>query len=143
MFEGGKNEIENLVRYQLAALCQDRILAGAGSGSMTEISSSISVITDQDVRNAMNLAILVEQMKVFRVYDEKFLEETLGQFPCPEEEKLIVDKILRSDVQFDIADIFLLLNDGGHYPLRQILAQSIFSFALARLLAYNRLGEIR
>jgi hypothetical protein len=136
MFEGGKNEIENLVRYQLAALSQDRILAGAGSGSLTDISGSISVITDQDVRNAMNLAILVEQMKVFRVYDEKFLEETLGQFPCPEEEKLIVDEILHSDVQIDIADIFLLLNDGGHYSLRQILAQSIFSSADAIVLRW-------
>jgi hypothetical protein len=136
MFEGGKNEIENLVRYQLAALCQDRILGGARSGSLTEIASSASVITDQDVRNALNLAILVEQMKVLRVHDEEFLEATLSQFPCPEEEKIIVDELMHSDVKLDIADLFLLLNNGGHYPLSQILAQSIYSSADAIVLRW-------
>ena len=112
-FEGGKNEIKNLVRYQLAALCQDRILKGAGSRSLTQVANSDSVIKDQDVRNALYLAILVEQMKVFRSYDEKFLEETLSQFPCPDEVRHEVEDLLRSGGQVDIADVFLLLNDGG------------------------------
>ena len=128
-FEGGKNEIENLVRYQLVALCQDRILKGAGSGSMIDFANSESVITDQDVRNAMNMAILVEQMKVFRTCDKGFIEETLGQFPCMDETKQNVEMLLRSGGQIDVADLFLLLNDGGQYPFRQMLAQSIYSIA--------------
>ncbi len=144
-FEGGKNEIENLVRYQLAALCQDRILKGAGSGSLTEVSSSESVIKDQDVRNAMNLAILVEQMKVFRACDERFLEETLSQFPCPDETRHEIEALLRSGGQIDIADMFLLLNEGGQYQLRQMLAQTIFSSAdviILRWLDYLHIIDI-
>ncbi len=129
MFEGGKNEMENLVRYQLAALCQDRILRGAGAGSFADDSSLTTVISNQDARNALNLAILVEQMNSFRTCDESYLEEILLQFPCSDETKLGVKEILHGGGQIDIADLFLLLNGGGHYPLGQILAQAIFSSA--------------
>jgi hypothetical protein len=128
-FEGGKNEIENLVRYQISALCQDRILKGAGSGSLADSSPPESLIADGDVRNALNMAILIEQMKVFRTCDGGFLTATLDQFPCQDETKHNVETLLRAGGQIDAADLFLLLNDGGHYPLQQILAQSIFSSA--------------
>jgi hypothetical protein len=128
-FDGGKNEIENLVRYQIAALCQDRMLRGSGSGSLDGSACPESLIVDRDVRNALNLAILIEQMKVFRTCDEGFLEGALAQFACSEEIKFDVETLLRSGGQIDVADLFLLLNEGGHYPLRQILAQSLFSTA--------------
>ncbi|MDD1744110.1 MAG: hypothetical protein LUO85_05740, partial [Methanomassiliicoccales archaeon] len=129
LFEGGKNEVENLVRYQLAALSQDRILRGAGSGSFDVGSASTAVMTSQDVQNALNLAILVEQLNVFRAYDEAYLEEILQQFPCSDETRLEAKGVLLGGGQIDIADLFLSLNGGGRYPLNQILAQSLYSSA--------------
>jgi hypothetical protein len=43
------------------------------------------VITEQDVRNALNLAV-IEQMKLFALTCE-FFEEAMEQFPCSAEMK--------------------------------------------------------
>ena len=53
-------------------------------------------------------------MKVFRTCDKGFIEETLGQFPCMDETKQNVEMLLRSGGQIDVADLFLLLNDGDN-----------------------------
>lgn len=107
--EGGvRGDIEALVRYELSALAQDRVLRGYGSSSRDGSLGTAAVITDEDVVRAINLALVLEGTRLFR---------------SPVGSIWPLEGYMGSEV--DPADIFLRSYDEGGYDLAPIAAQSI------------------
>lgn len=127
---GGKSEFENVVRYELSALAQDRALKGFGLGSMDGVQGTNDILTEQDVLNAINLALLLEQGTHIRSFDEECLRsfiDGLTNMGFSEEMEIVAD--LRKGGVLDPADLFLRLYDSGRYDLRTVLAEGLYAFA--------------
>jgi len=65
---GGRCEFENIVRYELSALAQDRVLRGYGIGSMSGFKGTTQILTEEDVLRAVNLALLLEIRPAPKLY---------------------------------------------------------------------------
>jgi len=127
---GGRSEFENIVRYELSALAQDGVLKGFGLGSRDEAQGTSDILTEQDVLNAINLALLFEQGSHVRSFDEDYTRsfiDGLSGMGFSQATKIVAD--LRKGGTLDPADLFLRLYDSGRYDLRTVLAESLYSFA--------------
>ena len=143
---GGRSEFENIVRYELSALAQDRVLRGFGLGSRDGEQGTDEILTEQDVVNAINLALLLEQGSHIRCFDEDFtrsLIERLSGMGFSHVTSVVAD--LRKGGALDPADLFLRLYGSGSYDLRTLLAESLYSFAdvlVLRWLDYLHVMEV-
>ncbi|MDD1767875.1 MAG: lamin tail domain-containing protein [Methanomassiliicoccales archaeon] len=127
---GGKSEFENIVRYELSALAQERVLRGFGSSSRDGGQGTDEILTKEDVVNAINLAVLLEQGSHLRSFDEDFIMtfvETMSRMGFSEVTTVIDD--LKRGGTLDPADLFLRLYGSGRYDLKALLAESLYAFA--------------
>lgn len=122
---GSRCEFENIIRYELSALAQDRVLRGYGLGSKHGSMGTSEVITEEDVLRALNLALLLEQRKYLRSLDHSLISWMEGQW---EGDSSILNKSLRGG-QVDPADLLLLSYGSLEYDTGLILAQSLFAIS--------------
>ncbi|NYT14676.1 MAG: lamin tail domain-containing protein [Methanomassiliicoccales archaeon] len=122
---GGRCEFENIVRYELSALAQDRVLRGYGLRSKQGAMGTSEVITEEDVLRAMNLALLLEQRKHLRSLDPSLTSWMEGQW---QGDSSILNKSLRGG-QVDPADLLLSSYGSLEYDMGLILAQSLFAIS--------------
>ena len=54
------------MRYSLSVLAQDRVLRGYGACERDGATGTAAIITEEDVIRAVNIALLLEEMKLFR-----------------------------------------------------------------------------
>jgi hypothetical protein len=128
-FQGGRCEFENVVRYEVSALAQSRVLQGYGMTSMYGVTGTEAVITEADVENAAGLAIVLEQLRSLRTVDQEMLGAILERFPGSGEAKADALALLSSGGSVDPADLFLRLSGSGGYDLRLLLAQTVYAAA--------------
>ncbi len=122
---GGRCEFENIVRYELSALAQDRVLRGYGIGSMSGLKGTTQILTEEDVLKAVNLALLLETKSRLRDADPaltSYLEESW--------EGGYMD-LLRTYTGGDVdpADLFLSSYGNPEYDTGLLLSQSLYAIA--------------
>ena len=125
---GGKNRLENMVRYELSSLAQWRALNGHGATSVTGGKGTSSLLTDEDVRLATALAIVVTEMECFGTVDPASTTQALARFPV----QIALDEFLgmfKGNRAFDPADLFLLLNGACDIDPRAVISQTLFAAA--------------
>lgn len=122
---GGRCEFENIVRYELSALAQDRVLRGYGLRSKQGAMGTSEVITEEDVLRALNLAFLLEQRKYLRSVDSSLVSWMEGQW---EGDSSMLNKSLRGG-QVNPADLLLSSYGSLEYDMGLILAQSLFAIS--------------
>ncbi len=125
-FRGESNssfgEVGKLIRYQLSTITQVRTLFGNASGGYGENEGDIeSLLSKEDVEVAVNLALLLEAVRLYGDYDEDFAAE-MG-----------VESELEDYAQngtIDAADIFLMHRDikDQDVDAGKVLAQAIYPF---------------
>ena len=71
----GLTEFEKMVRYELTALAQLRVINGYGLGSKEGAKGTASIITEKDVQNAVNIATILLERKYFRTVDPVLLAQ--------------------------------------------------------------------
>ncbi len=121
-----RGELESVVRYELAALAQDRVLRGYGMAVKTGVHSTEAIITNEDVVRAVNLALVLEELRYFQDGGE------LNGAQFGEVAPLLMDL----DGPADPADLFLRSYDEGGIDLAPIVAQTINSRADAIVLKW-------
>ena len=117
----GLTEFEQIVRYELTALAQLRVINGYGLGSRDGANGTSSIITEDDVENAVDMATMLLERKYFRSVDPMML--ALVNSSDPRVVSFLSD--LRNGGDLDAADLFLSLYGAGSYDLRMVLAQSL------------------
>jgi len=100
--------IEATVRYQLSALAQDRVLRGYGASELVGGKGTDAIITEEDVVRAVNIALLLEEMRLFRDPASVPGMEGIG--------------LMGQEV--DAAELLLRCEDG-EYDLRFIASQAV------------------
>jgi len=131
-YAGPKNDFENIVRYELSALLQSRVLNGNGLSDGVGSVGTRGALTSSDVRNAMNVASVLIQIKDLRTCDPStygLIKEWLrsvGQDP----------ELLEGRGDLDPADLFLALNRANTFDLNLVLAQSLYASVDALVLKW-------
>jgi hypothetical protein len=129
--EGSNSEISRLTQYILTTIAQIRVLEGYGGGGYdTNMPGVSSIITQTDVQNATNIAILLASMRYFRAYDPNAVDNFVSSISIPYLQQLISQYINNGTV--DPADIYLLIQNQQNSPtfdVGKVLGQSIYSFA--------------
>ncbi|MDW5562841.1 MAG: lamin tail domain-containing protein [Methanomassiliicoccus sp.] len=111
-------EIESVVQYELATLAQDRVLRGYGSEAKTGARSTEVIITHEDVARAVNLAVLLEELRYFQ--DMGAVDKDLA----------ILEPLLSSaEGAIDPADLFLRSYQEGGIDLAAIVGQALYARA--------------
>lgn len=123
---GGKSRLENLVRYELAALVQWRVLQGFGTSSMFGDQGTSSLLTEEDAARATNLALIMVELECFGTFDSSSASEVLSDFPAAIAPEELFDMVRGQD-RFDPADLFLRMNGAGLLDVREVLAQALYS----------------
>ena len=121
----GLTEFEKIVRYELTALAQLRVINGYGMGSRDGRNGTSSILTEADVENAVNMATMLLERKYFRTVDPMMMAMLNSSSDDPKVESFIADLAAGGDL--DPADLFLSLYGAGGYDLRLVLAQSLCS----------------
>lgn len=122
---GGRCEFENIVRYELSALVQDRVLRGYGLASIYGERGTSEILTTQDVLRAMNLALLLEQKRYLRSVDPELLLLIEGDWEG--KSKGLEDVVKGVDV--DPADLLLSSYGSKGYDMGLILSQSLYAIS--------------
>lgn len=114
---GSRSELARLTKYILTTTAQMRVLSGRG----LQEDSIPDIISEADVRKALNLAVILEHARIFRAYDKELarsagLDSTLNKY---------IDS-----GKLDGAELFSVLNgfENEHLDLGGILAESIITF---------------
>lgn len=111
-------DLQNMVGYMLSALAQERVLMGYGIGAQVGARSTEAVLSDEDVVRAVNLAIVIEELRIFRSADEA----ALAEFPELQE---ALDGDLKNGL--DPADLFLSTYGDGEIDLAPLVSQAILT----------------
>ena len=122
-FSGQKNDFENVVRYELSALIQSRVLNGYGVSEGNGPLGTAEILTTKDVADAMQVAFVLMQLKSLRTCDPvslKVMEEWLASSGLD-------PFLLERKGELDPADLFLALKGEGTFQLNMILAQGLFA----------------
>ncbi len=119
----GLTEFEKIVRYELTALAQLRVINGYGLGSRNGSEGTSSVLTETDVVNAANVATMLLERKYFRTVDPMMMTLLNSSNDDLKVGSFIADLAEGGDV--DPADLFLSLYGAGSFDLRLVLAQSL------------------
>lgn len=141
---GGKNSLENMVRYELASLAQWRALQGYGSSAGAGQFGTSSLLTEEDSRRAFGLALVLEEIECFGRADPVSLSQVLAQFPTPmTSDELML--MLEEGAMVDPADIFLSLYGIGELDTRSLVAQTLYAsadFLVLRWLDYLQVIDL-
>jgi hypothetical protein len=136
------------VKYILTTLAQFRVLEGYGSGITDARGSTSDILTTEDVQLAVNLAVLLETVRLFRSYDEAVLLEldNLGIMNGGQSLKSLFGSYLNTGT-LDPADIVALYTGLGarEIPADIILAQAfnaIIDQFILKYLDYFGITEI-
>lgn len=121
---GGRCEFENIVRYELSALAQDRVLRGYGLASIHGERGTSEILTTPDVLRAMNLAWLLEQKRYLRSVDPELLSLIEGY---TEGDSKGLEDIMKGDL--DPADLLLSSYGSIGYDMGLILSQSLYAIS--------------
>jgi len=121
-----RGELENIVRYELAALAQDRVLRGYGSYAKTGPMSTEAILTAEDVVRAVEMALLLQELRYF--HD---LPSSAG--PAWE---AVDDMVLGQEGYLDPADLFLRSYGEDGIDLTALVAQSLYARADAIVLRW-------
>jgi len=124
---GDTSEFARSVRYMVSTLVQFRILQGYAWGRFGRAGTTVSdILSGREVEQAVNLALLLEEIRNFRSYDPAQaagLDASLGQAPG-----FTADLLSRHarGGEVDPADLFFLAKglDREVIPLRGLLAQA-------------------
>ncbi|MGD1059983.1 MAG: lamin tail domain-containing protein [Methanomassiliicoccales archaeon] len=116
--------MQNVVRYELSALVQKRALDGKDLFGAT---FSAELLSQEDVENAVALAMIVEQVRLFRTYDRESGHAALASMACSEEALLEAERVLASHGDLDPAELFLNLIGENRIDPRMIVAQSLYA----------------
>ncbi|MGD0817763.1 MAG: lamin tail domain-containing protein [Methanomassiliicoccales archaeon] len=119
----GLTEFEKIVRYELIALAQLRVINGYGLGSKDGPEGTSSIITEADIENAVNVATMLLERKYFRTVDPMLLAILNSTGNGSGARSFLND--LADGGDLDAADLFLSLYGAGSYDLRLVLAQSL------------------
>jgi hypothetical protein len=144
---GDTSEFADAVRYMLGTLVQFRILGGVGWGRYGVAGTTFAdILTGADVEHAANLALLLEQKRVFRSFDRAQaagLDASLGR-PAGWTAALLSQF---ADGEVDPADLLLRLQgEGRTLPLQKLLAQALFASedqSAQRFVDYVGLGALQ
>ncbi|MFP4196712.1 MAG: lamin tail domain-containing protein [Methanomassiliicoccales archaeon] len=123
--EGGRCQLENMVRYQLSALVQSRVLLGHGLSSGGH-GGTEGMVTEEDVGRAVNLSTLLMQRQLLRSVDPH-LKQTVADASVPAFGE-ILDTALEGG-RCDPADLFLLSYGHGQYDMSSLVSQTLYAFA--------------
>ncbi len=121
-----RGELESVVRYELSALAQERVLRGYGMEAKTGIRSTEAIITNEDVVRAVNLALILEEINCFQDIGSSSGADLEGVLPT----------LSDIDGPVDPADLFLRSYDEGGIDLAPIVAQTINARADAIVLKW-------
>lgn len=130
--DGG--EFEKIVKYQLTALVQDRILKGYGVDAKLGEYGTASILTEEDVKNAIRLALLIEDRKYLRNLDNRLIASLISDSASYDSWRLISDKNFSGMV--DPAELFLQLFSAGEYSYSMLVSQVLFATADAVVLRW-------
>ncbi|MBI0584737.1 MAG: lamin tail domain-containing protein [Methanomassiliicoccus sp.] len=120
-----RGEIESIVRYELAALAQDRVLRGYGSSARSGTYGTEVIITAEDVVRAVNLAVTLEEMRYFQ--DIGAIDDDLeGISPL----------LMGLHGEVDPADLFLRSYQEGGIDLATVVGQALYARADAIVLKW-------
>ena len=120
-----RGEVENMVRYELAALAQFRVLHGYGSTAETGQFSTEAVLTTEDVIKAVELAVVLQELRFFQDASQM----SVGPFGND------ID-LLGLEGNVDPADLFLRLCTEGGIDVAGLVAQSLYARADAIVLKW-------
>ncbi|MDD1747379.1 MAG: lamin tail domain-containing protein [Methanomassiliicoccales archaeon] len=123
---GGKNRLENLVRYELSSLAQWRALCGWGASAASGGKATSLLLTEDDARRALELALMIVEVECFGSFDQVSAVEVLEGFPCPMDASELAS-ILQQMEPFDPADVFLALNGAIELDVKKVLAQALYA----------------
>ncbi|MDD1769905.1 MAG: lamin tail domain-containing protein [Methanomassiliicoccales archaeon] len=140
--EDDKGNTQNIVRYELSALVQKRALEGKDLFGAT---FSRELLSQTDVENAVALALIVEQVRLFRTYDQQSGHAALVSMACSEEALTETERILASNGDMDPAELFLNLIGEDRIDPRVIVAQSLYAATdvlVLRWLDYLQIADI-
>ncbi len=151
--QGPMSEMAQILRYVLTMVAQQRVMIGfAGGDYGIPTKTTFDVLTAQDIEMAINLALILEQIKHFRSYDVESVhhfdsvyyptvasEECLNNISMPVCTTL--DNLLESYARegtIDPADIYALFTaiDRDSLRTRVLLAQSMYAMTDQYLLKY-------
>ena len=139
--DGSESEFARIVRYVLTTAAQFRVLQGVAMDPYGEPGTSTgSVLTPTDVEIAVNLALMLEELRRFRDVDERspaaldalhFLNRAgryAGQGLVPDVTERTMDRLLQAYAgggATDPADLFALYSafDAAPVRLNRVLAQ--------------------
>jgi hypothetical protein len=118
-------EVESIVRYELSVLAQDRVLRGYGSWEKTGEKSTEMIITPEDVTRAVNLAVLLTELRYF--HDMGAVEDDL---------ETVAQALSGLEGDIDPADLFLLSYREGDLDLAAMVGQALYAKADAIVLKW-------
>jgi hypothetical protein len=121
--ESGRCEFENIVRYELSALAQDRVLRGYGMNHREGKEGTSAVLTEGDVLRAVNIALLLETKGRLRSVDPELTSHLEGSW---EGEHVEVLSSL-SGGEVDPADLFISSYGETEYDPSILLSQCLYS----------------
>ncbi len=135
-------DVQSIVRYELSALIQKRALEARDLFSAT---ASWELISEGDVKNAVTIALIIEQVRVFRTYDWESGHATLAEIACSEESLSRTERVLASCGDLDPAELFLNLIGEDTLDPTLIVAQSLYAVAdvlVLRWLDYLGIADV-
>ncbi len=123
---GGLGELDSMVNYFLESLAAYRAVQGWGSVIVGERALS-ETVTDQDIINAVDLALIILQVKHFRQAAPCYgmSTDTMDAEGCWH----FVEDSLRGGGRIDPADIFLGLYGYDEVDWRKVFSQALSSAA--------------
>lgn len=133
---GGYSDLARLVGYMLSVLGQLRVLEGYGMPMYSDGKGSSDILTEQDLYRAVLVALLLEQVRLFRDVDESFEEDVVRACGgCPLGAKALHAVKAR---YLDPAELFLwfLGKTEPRLDPGMIIAQSIQSLGELLLVKY-------
>ncbi len=137
-----KGEMQNIVRYELSALVQKRALEGEDLFGATY---SWEMLSEGDIENAVALALIIEQVRLFRTYDRESGHVAISRMACSEEAIVEAERVLASSGDLDPAELFLNLIGEDRIDPRMIVAQSLYAATdvlVLRWLDYLQIADI-
>ncbi len=151
--QGPMSEIAQILRYILTMVAQQRVIIGfAGGDYGVSTKTTFDVLTGQDIEIAINLVLILEQVKHFRSYDVESVHQFDSvYYPRVASEKCLhnksmpecttLDRLLASyamEGTIDPADIFALFTaiDRDSLRIRVLLAQALYALTDQFLLKY-------
>jgi len=109
-------DLQSMVSYMLSALAQDRVLAGYGMTASKGLKSTEAILTQQDVLNAVNTAVVLEQLRILRASGDGL-----------DAQGAISSAIAASLEDVDPADLFLRAYGETTFDLGVIAEQAILA----------------